>query len=247
MMETTRTHHGHRPPLFIGLCGLAGVGKDTVAKLLAMHCGAARIAFADALRAEICAAYRLDPIYLTRRETKEHPITALALSHCLDGRFVQRMRSHFASGLRPGGLVGEEINLDAPRSPRQIMQWWGTEYRRAQCPWYWVGRAHDACRQAMAQGATTIVLTDVRAANEAALLRAYSGSLWQIKRPGYTAAGQPGHSSEVDGSAWAPDAVINNAHEMRHLQHLVLSTYASLLCNTATTRASRVAAESEAA
>ena len=90
MTDTTRPTHSHRPPLIIGLCGLAGVGKDTVAELLATHCGAARIAFADALRAEICTAYSLDPVYLTRRETKEHPISALALARCLDTACVGR-------------------------------------------------------------------------------------------------------------------------------------------------------------
>ena len=220
-MDPTDLHiPRRRPPLFIGLCGLAGVGKDTVAGLLATHCGAVPIAFADALRKEIGAAYCLDLAYLTRRETKEHPITALALNRCLDSDFVQRMRT----------LLGSALDMDAPRSPRQIMQWWGTEYRRAQCPWYWISRASATCHQAMGQGAHAIVLTDVRMANEAAMLRTYSGSLWQIKRPGYAQASTPGHSSEVDGSAFAPDAILNNGYDIGHLQHIVLTNYSDLLC-----------------
>lgn len=209
-----------RPPLYIGLCGYAGTGKDTVAALLATHHGAARVAFADKLRAEVSEAYCIDPEMLTRRETKEHPMNALALYRCLDADFAKAVRA----------AVGD-IDTFAPRGPRQVMQWWGTEYRQAERPWYWIDHAHISCCQALLGGAKTIVLPDVRNQMEADAVRATGGVLWQIKRPGYgPGVGHAGHASDTDGSAWAPDEVINNAYDMGHLQNLVLAAYARLRC-----------------
>lgn len=209
-----------RPPIYIGLTGYAGTGKDTVADLLTAHCGAARVAFADKLRAEVCEAYCIDPEMLTRRETKEHPMSALALYRCLDADFAKAVRAS----------VGD-IDAFAPRSPRQIVQWWGTEYRKADRPLYWIDHAYISCCHAILGGAKTIVLPDVRSKPEADAVRAAGGVLWQIKRPGYGAGvGHAGHSSDTDGSAWAPDEVINNGHDIGHLQHLVLSAYSRLRC-----------------
>lgn len=208
------------PPLYIGLTGYADAGKDTVADLLTAHCDAVRIAFADKLREEVCEAFCADPDMLTRRETKEHPMSALALYRCLDADFVRAVRA--AAG---------DINAFAPRSPRQIMQWWGTEYRRAQHPWYWIDHAHISCCEALRKGASTIVLPDVRLIHEAQAIRAAGGVLWQIKRPGYgPGVGTPGHNTDTDGSTWPIDEIINNAHDIGHLQHLVLAAYARLRC-----------------
>ena len=211
------THHTH----VIGLSGPAGSGKDTVADLLATHCGAHKMAFADALRAEIVEAYRIEHAHLTRRETKEHPISALALSRCLDTAFVGRRR------IQHQLYNTDQLDLHAPRSPRQIMQWWGTEYRRAAQPGYWVSKAaqhihwrHQALRERL------IVITDVRFEDEANLVRRLGGQIWQIKRPGCDVP-RGAHVSEVAGDLFQPSLVINNSHDMRHLQQLVLGGWAA--------------------
>jgi hypothetical protein len=119
-----------KPFTLIGLTGLAGTGKDTVADLLVTHCGFTKLAFADKLYAEIEHAFGVEQLYLKHRSTKEHPMTALALRKCNADGFVGRMIIHY-------GEQDQRLDLDAPRSPRQILQWWGTEYRRKQNPDYW--------------------------------------------------------------------------------------------------------------
>ncbi len=211
------THHTH----VIGLTGPMGSGKDTVADLLTTHCGAHKLAFADALRGEIADAFNIESVFLTRRETKEHPLSALALAHCLDTAFVGRMiiqHQQCNDGL---------LNLNTPRSPRQIMQWWGTEYRRALEPGYWVRKAAQRIHcMHKALGARLIVITDVRFDDEAQLVRALGGQIWQIKRPGCE-VGSTAHVSEVTGEAFEPNQVINNDHDLRHLLQLVLGGWAA--------------------
>lgn len=132
------SHHTH----VIGLTGPINCGKDTVGLLLAKHAGAHTMAFADPLRLEIVDAYCIEEVFLTRRETKERPMDALALSRCTDRAFVDRMVvDHLCFGIRP-----LQDFLDAPRSPRQIMRWWGTEYRRANDAAYWVNLAAQRLR-----------------------------------------------------------------------------------------------------
>lgn len=207
-------------PTVIGLTGPIGSGKDTVAALLRTHCAAHTFAFADALRHEIVEAFCIEHIYLTRRETKEHPMSALALSRCLDSAFVDRMVVHH---LTHGG---ERLDLTAPRSPRQIMQWWGTEYRRAQKPGYWTQKALQTVRWLdQTTRPSLVVISDVRFADEAQLVRSLGGWIWQVKRTG-TEVATGAHVSEVAGDEFTPDAVINNHHDMRHLQGVVLSAWA---------------------
>lgn len=71
-------------PLIIGLCGNAGVGKDTAADYLCSHHGFERFAFADPLRAMIEALLLecgQDYAYITERHLKEQPIPGLGLSY----------------------------------------------------------------------------------------------------------------------------------------------------------------------
>lgn len=207
-----------------GLTGFASVGKDTVADLLVAHLGFRKLAFADALRGEVAEAFGVDVAYLTHPSTKNEPMVAL------------RMRTapvDFCNAVIASTLDGRDRILlapgwmDAPRSPRQIMQWWGTEYRRAQEPRYWTRQLVERVVYLQRDGALRFVITDVRFPNEADTVLAMGGQLWQITRPGIdaTTTAEGLHASATSGEVFQPAVVIANNHDIRHLQQLVLSEF----------------------
>lgn len=209
-------------PDIIGLCGLAGSGKDTVAQLLATHLRFSQMAFADALRAEICQAYRIDPSLLTRRDTKETPTQSLALSRCSTGNGFAMAVIEQCKWLEPGKSIKDEFQ--APRSARQIMQWWGTEYRRTYSGQdYWTRTLKARVHAQQQSKQFRHVISDVRFANEAAAVRAMGGVIWDIRRPGLKH--NTSHISEADGSQFAPDLVIHNCYDIKHLQGVVTGAW----------------------
>ncbi len=208
------------PITLVALTGLAGSGKDTVADVLVQHHGFIKLAFAEALRAEVSAAFSFDLAHLTQRETKEHPISALALDRCLDPGFLIRMQD----ALLTLGHINNREDIrelapvfSAPRSPRQILQWWGTEYRRAQDPDYWITRTHQAIAILVECGRDRFVLSDCRFENEAALVRRLQGSIWQVVRPGIAPV-LGAHVSETEGNQFLPQVLLDNTGDIRHLQ-----------------------------
>lgn len=204
-------------PLIIGLCGPAGAGKDTVAAILRAHAGFRALAFADALREEVCSAYGIEPLFLTRRELKDSPQAYLALGKCADQAFVNAVRRK----LQP---MQADTFLTEARSPRQVMQWWGTEYRRAQRATYWLDQVAQSVRnlnRAILQ--RTFVITDVRFTNEATAVRNMGGQIWQVTRPGAEATG--GHASDVSGAEFNPDQIISNTGTVHDLVDIVAQAY----------------------
>lgn len=211
-----------RIPTIIGLAGPAGCGKDTVANLLATHFHFTTLAFADRLRFEVCQAFSVSLSTLTHRPTKEEAIPELALERCLDNNFTSAMlRTVFKTF---EGSV-EEF-MEQPRSPRQIMQWWGTEYKRSQLPNYWTQILVQRVNHQQLLYQLRHVITDVRFENEAQAVRNTGGVVWQVKRPGIEATGT--HTSDVDGSQFAPAAIINNNQDIRHLQGVVVGAWLML-------------------
>lgn len=208
-----------KPFIVLALAGPKECGKDTVADLLVTHCGFVKLAFADALRAEVSDAFAIEPLYLVRRETKEHPMSSLALSKCLSSGFVGRVLINHQD-------QSAAVDRDAPRSPRQIMQWWGTEYRRAQDPNYWTKQTSAQISYMMRERlANRFVITDCRFDNEAAMVRqTHGGQVWQVKRPGRDVP-DGSHVSETTGEAFSPDAVIDNSDGIQQLQECVLGTF----------------------
>lgn len=212
------TKHIDHAPRIIGLTGPNGAGKDTAASMLAGLIKSydympAVIAFADALYEEVAAAYEVDTQSLKRRDTKEKPVWWLGLMHCIDPEFA----------IVTGPLREGDIQDTHPRSPRQILQWWGTEYRRAQQADYWVQRLQAKVQELQAAGISHVLVTDVRFADEAACIRALGGQVWRVHRPNLLAQ-NTGHISEVTGQEFAPEETITNEGTLHALRLQLLQT-----------------------
>lgn len=213
------------PPTVVALTGLADSGKDTVADTLVRCRDFVKLAFADALREEVAQAFQVEPTTFTERTTKEHSISILAVDRCLDDGFVKCMRKFFkVSGL------SEEL-LSVPRSPRQIMQWWGTEYRRAQSERYWTDQLLARMVKLVQAGEKHFVIADCRFGTEAALVRSLQGHIWQVVRPDAEPVAST-HISETQGAQFLPDELIDNTHDLYHLQTQALAACNRLLLST---------------
>lgn len=191
----------------IALCGAAGAGKDTVADMLPTR----KLAFADALYAEVAAAFGVPVEWLKDRGNKESPQSVLRLCDTLDG-------GGFEAYLEGRGVLRDDRDASMSRSPRQILQWWG-DYRRAQDPDYFVQKVHDAIcvGNDETDGTNEWVISDCRLPKEAEMVRQLDGEIWQVVRPGVTAGGT-GHSSDTDGSQFSPDRVILNDGTLEDLR-----------------------------
>ena len=217
-----------RPALhhLIALTGHAGAGKDTVADLLVAHARFRKLAFADALRGEISHAFNLTLDDFTNQNLKNVPTVALRM-RLAPRDFLAAVVLSLSAAAPDHRTPLSDTWLDEPRSPRQIMQWWGTEYRRAQSPRYWTEQLMKRLTYYRREGETRFVVTDVRFDNEAHTLRMAGAALWQVIRPGHTGGAEGAHISVTDGCRFNPDVVVANAHDVHHLQGEVLSLFIS--------------------
>lgn len=223
---TNNTLPVKRPALhhLLGLTGHAGAGKDTVADLLVAHARFRKLAFADALRGEVANAFNLSLDDLSKPHLKNVATVALRMRLAPRDFLAAVVLSLSAAAPDHRTPLSDEW-LDEPRSPRQILQWWGTEYRRAQSPRYWSQQLINRLAYYRREGETRFVVSDVRFDNEAHALRMAGGVLWQVTRPGHDGAAEGGHISATNGDRFNPEAVISNIHDVRHLQGQVLSEF----------------------
>jgi hypothetical protein len=97
---------------------------------------------------------------------------------------------------------------------RALLQWWGTELRREQDEDYWVKKGMEMVHEAAAYS-DLVVITDVRFANEADLIRANGGLVVEVYAPQKIrmlrlgGIAPPSHASEVID--FAVDAMIDNS------------------------------------
>jgi len=77
---------------------------------------------------------------------------------------------------------------------RRILQWWGTEYRRAQDPDYWT-KAWSRKVEQFDLANTHVLIDDVRFMNELNTIKSHGGLIIKIERPGFDGANN--HASET--------------------------------------------------
>jgi hypothetical protein len=205
-------------PVIVGLVGRAGSGKDSVATALARF-GFCSLAFADALRIEISQAWRMDQRMLTDRVLKERPLPALAIGMCTQPEFMR-------------WALSQDLDLHQPRSARWLMQQWGTDFRRAQNPDYWVRVVEQLARRKIGTGWRRIVITDVRMTNEVDLVHRLGGALVRVHRPDLPPmpADTAGHDSEAHGGI-CTEGEIHNDGTLLELEHEVQRVLLQLFPN----------------
>jgi hypothetical protein len=207
-----------RRPHIIGLTGPKGAGKSTAAELLCKHAQFSGLAFGDALRSELCNAFAVDIELFTRPDLKDKPTKALALDRNLSMEFNGAIINYFRGAFGDEGLLER---MTQPRSPREVMILWAEQYRKPLYgPDYFRRKVVARVHLEQSQHQWRHVIHDVRFANEAEAIRMMGGAIWQIKRPGCVA--DPADPTETDGRDFVPDLVINNLHDTKHLQALVL-------------------------
>jgi predicted kinase len=160
----------------VGLCGLIGVGKTTVAKHLCDDHGYTRVRFAGPLK-------EMGRVLLSERQ--------------IDGDLKET----------PSDMLGG-------KTPRQFMQFLGTEFGREMIDAdLWV----NAWR-ARAMQHELVVADDVRFPNEAEVIDSLDGILINIERPGIL---RQEHASEGQDLDW--DYSVNNDGDIPTLMREVLS------------------------
>ena len=197
--------------ILLGMAGAAGSGKDAVADYLVQRYGFVKFSFSDALYREVAAAFGLpDESLLRDRETKEVPSELLAAKRCSDLAFAAMLIDWDTDG-----------SASQPNSPRQILQWWGTEYRRAQDPDYWIAQAeqwlvrvHEITRYPEHRP-QLFVNTSVRFPNEHAWIKELEGNIWHLRRD--AAALVAGHVSEIPLPVLEGEREIFNNHTLDYL------------------------------
>ncbi|PZU95022.1 MAG: hypothetical protein DI527_02020 [Chelatococcus sp.] len=124
-----------------------------------------------------------------------------------------------------GALKEEPTPLLCGRTPRQAMQWLGTEWGRELIgSEFWIAAWRAAVERAPGfhgpgpafRGETgfdrLIVADDVRFANEAQAIRDRGGLVVRIERAGAGSASGPGHASER--AEFVPDRIIRNSGDL---------------------------------
>ncbi|PPC84755.1 MAG: hypothetical protein CTY35_00090 [Methylotenera sp.] len=153
----------------IGLVGAIGAGKDSVGLAAERQFDAKMIAWATQLYAQVSAAFNVPVEFLQNRDYKERDSDRMALVNCSDDDFANLMVGQYG------------YDLHAAQSPREILRKWGTEYRRAQDPDYWV---KETMKEVELTDASLIFITGTRFDNEVEAVRAAQGYLVHVIKPG---------------------------------------------------------------
>jgi hypothetical protein len=192
-------------PIVVALGHRAKHGKDTSANaILAARndkYSIEKIAFADALRQEVDAKF-------------------VECGNWLGVfMFAKKMGAPDWVVYDPNGEVTEQYPYGKQRT---LLQWWGSEYRRAQDSYYWVKALQRKVRQSTAQ---VVLVTDMRFQNEFSWVKSQSGITVKVEREGFD-NGVNDHPSEHELDNTEFDAVITHGEgQVDHLKQCAVELF----------------------
>lgn len=190
--------------MIIGICGLIGSGKGTVADILVETHGFQKLSFADALKDGVASMFNW-PRHMLEGDTDE-------------SRVWREQEDAFWSK-----EMGRSV------SPRLVLQLIGTEAMRVG---FFDGIWVSIVKQKIVHNPNTNwVLPDTRFPNEIAMLQSVGGQVWRIKRGSdphwfgrYVRRDRKPHSIHPSEWAWAKsnfDHVIDNDSDLDSLREKV--------------------------
>ncbi|HAR43493.1 MAG TPA: hypothetical protein DCS07_12815 [Bdellovibrionales bacterium] len=173
----------------IGLAGKAGTGKTTFAKHAISVFGGTKIALGDAVKEEAAefldsclVAYEQQHLYGTQDDKAE--IFSVLVGDWLQTDYrLRKILNPYTE------FDGNSVSM----SYRQLLQLWGTEYRRAQKESYWA----DKGKEKILATEGLIFVDDIRFPDEAEMIQDLGGVLIRIERPGGPFISTPDHPSET--------------------------------------------------
>jgi hypothetical protein len=188
--------------MIIGIAGKAATGKTTAAKHMAplMDMACKIVPMAMVLRDEVeeflraVGADESVPLVYGDQDDKVRVFY-------VDEQQAQKQCpkwSHFVSEHQEI----QDIPGQTAVTVRRILQWWGTEYRRAEDADYWTKAWGRKVKQFDLEHMYVLV-DDVRFINELNVIKEYGGLIVKIERPGFDGANN--HASETsldDYDAW---------------------------------------------
>jgi hypothetical protein len=188
----------------IGICGLIGSGKGTVADILQQQHGFTKISFADSLKDAVSAVFGW-PRYLLEGDTEP------------SREFREQVDQWWADRLGIPDLT-----------PRLMLQIWGTEVCRESFHRdIWIA----SMERKLANTDRNYVIPDVRFPNEVEMIQRVGGKIWHIKRGETPAwfidyikgAEAPAdiHPSEYSWARSQFDAFIRNDGPIEQLQGII--------------------------
>lgn len=113
----------------------------------------------------------------------------------------------------------KELEIDwIGKSPRQLMQLFGTEFGRQMIkPTIWTEMMERRIRHSIQAGDCDIVITDVRFWTEAALIARLGGQIWRIERPAADTTAHTTHLSETEMASIPAHATLINDGTLEQL------------------------------
>lgn len=178
-------------PIIIGFGYKRRRGKDSAVQAILESrqrtCGVVRYSFALPLKQEVNQAYERLGSWLA------------VFDYCYD-----------KLGMPMTFAREEQPDMSDPESPygkqRRLLQWWGTEYRRAQDPRHWI----KYMDQRLAEERPEVVLiSDLRFRNEAVWIIQNHGMVVKVDRPDYDGPESHAHTSEYELDGFEFDAEIS--------------------------------------